>query len=454
MPIINQISIGTGSGIGTEIKVKAIGDAIYSTKGDKVLLDYDDKYSHDTYNVDNQSSTNVANNNCSVITRDVLFYTSDSTGRAGNFFYNDKAGTYKYNSDDLAYGYGKKLLDEDKRIVGMMQYDNSDTSGRLVKYNENWKSYITLWSGYMSPTMAAASPWTNFGNFFFYQKFVKYYNNYKVVLYVDPETNEVTDISGSFDSVGRLFFMFKSGGKTYAVNTYGSEGRENINAQCHLFEVNVPSGATRISNCSIPTTRSNNGFTIPLDEEANYVVHAGNPLQVWKKISDRQWVILDSNFNNFEGNVIVDTYNYYVYAINTSTREQAYFYVNPETDEVIRLDDIFLPDEFPASSYGISVGINLKDGLISMCSSGLTKPVIKVVSNTNPYQFLAQKYVSGSKFATSTLTGFVKENLGRDKLDNVVLAVDTTLDPNAQPWTDVGKVFGFDIISSHEGEIE
>ena len=79
MPIINQISIGTGSGIGREIKVKAIGDAIYSTKGDKVLLDYDDKYSHDTYNVDNQLSSYVANNNCSVITRDVLFYNSDNT---------------------------------------------------------------------------------------------------------------------------------------------------------------------------------------------------------------------------------------------------------------------------------------------------------------------------------------------------------------------------------------
>lgn len=46
---------------------------------------------------------------------------------------------------------------------------------------------------------------------------------------------------------------------------------------------------------------------------------------------------------------------------------------------------------------------------------------------------------------SKSLTGFVDSNLGIDDIGNIELSVKTALDPNEEPWSDIGRVFGFDV---------
>lgn len=60
--------------------------------------------------------------------------------------------------------------------------------------------------------------------------------------------------------------------------------------------------------------------------------------------------------------------------------------------------------------------------------------------------------INTSDWGNKTLVGFVKSNKGLDMFGNTILEVSTTLDPNEEPWSDVGKLFGFNV-SVEEGSL-
>ena len=78
-----------------------------------------------------------------------------------------------------------------------------------------------------------------------------------------------------------------------------------------------------------------------------------------------------------------------------------------------------------------------------------------VEDNTSDYQVFSFQGVMNKPFtamdvtsknwSTQTLTGFVKENAGQDEFGNTILKVNTVLDPNEEPWSDVGKLYGFNV---------
>lgn len=66
-------------------------------------------------------------------------------------------------------------------------------------------------------------------------------------------------------------------------------------------------------------------------------------------------------------------------------------------------------------------------------------------------QFTASE-ISTNNWSAQTLTGYVKSNEGQDEFGNTILKVNTTTDPNAEPWSDVGKLYGFNV-SVEEGSL-
>ena len=76
-------------------------------------------------------------------------------------------------------------------------------------------------------------------------------------------------------------------------------------------------------------------------------------------------------------------------------------------------------------------------------------------NNTSDYQVFSFQGVMNKPFtamdvtsknwSTQTLTGYVKENAGQDEFGNTILKVNTVLDPNEEPWSDVGKLYGFNV---------
>lgn len=78
-----------------------------------------------------------------------------------------------------------------------------------------------------------------------------------------------------------------------------------------------------------------------------------------------------------------------------------------------------------------------------------------VEDNTSDYQVFSFQGIMNKPFtamditsrnwSTQTLTGFVKSNKGADEFGNTILKVSTVIDPNAEPWSDVGKLYGFNV---------
>lgn len=85
-----------------------------------------------------------------------------------------------------------------------------------------------------------------------------------------------------------------------------------------------------------------------------------------------------------------------------------------------------------------------------------------VEDNTSDYQVFSFQGVMNKPFtamdgtsrnwSAQTLTGFVKSNEGQDEFGNTILKVNTITDPNAEPWSDVGKLYGFNV-SVEEGSL-
>ncbi len=60
-------------------------------------------------------------------------------------------------------------------------------------------------------------------------------------------------------------------------------------------------------------------------------------------------------------------------------------------------------------------------------------------------EFVATDMVSAN-WTQDTLTGFVKENKGQDAFGNNIVDVITVRDPDKTPWTEQGKMYGFEIV--------
>lgn len=133
------------------------------------------------------------------------------------------------------------------------------------------------------------------------------------------------------------------------------------------------------------------------------------------------------------------------------------FYKSTETLE--RLADIFLDVEDKDGYMMTDLQVNWDLGLISLgilnYNHDASYPyayIKKINYDAGIYKYYAYKSEKSNYFDKS-ITGFVKENLGANEYGDVTLKVKATEDTNYE-WSNIGKVFGFDIISSHEGELE
>lgn len=201
-----------------------------------------------------------------------------------------------------------------------------------------------------------------------------------------------------------------------------------------------------------------------LDSNSNYIIAGpyGTPAQfkIFKQLST-------SNASKLM--VEEDTELTARLPINTEAQTDCNFYVIPIQDGQ-DFADIFI-------RYGSRLFYCKWDG-ITLTNYGLItdrgeqfsfNPVERILftnrataENTSDYQVFSFQGVMNKPFTAmdmtsrnwsqQTLTGFVKENAGQDEFGNTILKVNTTTDPNAEPWSDIGKLYGFNI-SVEEGSL-
>ena len=115
-----------------------------------------------------------------------------------------------------------------------------------------------------------------------------------------------------------------------------------------------------------------------------------------------------------------------------------------------RLQNIFSDADFDtAGMTDISRGafVNFDDNIALGSIAGVVNGVLTLRTAVKQLSVAPYEYASYSPnnfpIFDSTLTGYVKENQGVDALGNTKLLVQTVLDPQHQPWSSEGKVFGF-----------
>ncbi len=131
----------------------------------------------------------------------------------------------------------------------------------------------------------------------------------------------------------------------------------------------------------------------------------------------------------------------------------AHFIFNKATDTVTRLPDVFLdiPDTYTECA---DLQVNWDLGLIAVTVAYFNSPdtthhcaiyVKKLESMAGYYKYYA--YPNKKQYyLNNSLTGFVTSNEGADALGNTVLEVSTVENPTDPPWSNVGIVFGMDIV--------
>lgn len=101
---------------------------------------------------------------------------------------------------------------------------------------------------------------------------------------------------------------------------------------------------------------------------------------------------------------------------------------------------------------------NPYDRILITNKSRSTDPVNTVDYHVYSFQnvfnkeFIVQE-IASNNFTVDSITGFVKSNKGVDEFGNTILEVSTTLDPTQEPWSDVGKVFGFNVSVEEGGAV-
>lgn len=96
-----------------------------------------------------------------------------------------------------------------------------------------------------------------------------------------------------------------------------------------------------------------------------------------------------------------------------------------------------------------AAAMNWNDGLF-MCSSlypnaSGSNPLTVYVKSTDviaPFEYCANSFAD-RYVVSDSITGFVSDK--RNAFDGTILTVDTVKDPRKEPWSDIGKLYGFDV---------
>lgn len=434
MPIINQISIGTGGGSGTEVEARAFGTEEY-TENDKVILTPTDIISAD----------------------DVL---------------------YNYSSSSFAMWY------EPTRISSLLNYE------KAYLYFNSWNSgyyherLLTLtWNATRDAiTGSTSSPDSNF-------YYVEYRDPVKLAAYKSGSNYTIGIMNDST--------FISSGVSAGVVSSYVSKPFTYINKHFVCYDaskrgiLNDDGSITWYNNGRL----SSNAFAVPSYYNGNwYIIHSGSVypftgndttasfsysgatgIDVYHAVDDEgtyficgaiMYKIIKSNttwsrqelsaptailrkafIDTTPRNVIckckdfgdyVDIYGSsgtFGYAQGEGSRV-AHFKFYKSTETLERLADIFLDINDKDGYMMTDLQVNWDLGLISLgilnYDRNASYPyayIKKIDYNANLYQYYA--YTSQkSNYFNESITGFVTENLGRDENGNIVLKVQTTIDPN------------------------
>lgn len=202
-----------------------------------------------------------------------------------------------------------------------------------------------------------------------------------------------------------------------------------------------------------------------LDSNSNYIIAGpyGSPYQfkIFKQLdtSDTTNLILEE-----------DTELTAQLPINTEAKTDCNFYVIPIQDGQ-DFADIFIRygrrlfyckwDGTTLTNYGLITDRGWEFSFNPVERILFTNRAI-VEDNTSDYQVFSFQGVMNKPFTAmdvtsrnwsqQTLTGYVKSNEGQDEFGNTILKVNTVTDPNAEPWSDVGKLYGFNV-SVEEGSL-
>ena len=256
-----------------------------------------------------------------------------------------------------------------------------------------------------------------------------------IYYYTDSNTKTISQISQS----NRHLFFYSENGTNYEVCTNSKR-----------YVVNGSSTPVESDNVTLPSVSFTSGGEkiVPLTEDASYVLtkSSNGAVQLWKK-SSLTWTNTKT-FNDVYTDIFANNEGY-ICMFNKSTKAQYYGKVNLTTGSVEQLQNIFLDSELPTQVY--QYAFNLADKLAMVYGAyDVEKITIKNLNSPLPYQYVAVTPMACS-YNENTLTGFVSQNLGRDDLGNIVLKVNTVLDPTDPPWSNIGIVYGMSI-TVNEGE--
>lgn len=199
------------------------------------------------------------------------------------------------------------------------------------------------------------------------------------------------------------------------------------------------------------TGLSNTAYILPLSPDATYVIdyttgdiyHCTNGSTGERAYTlFKQDTVLQENAGDtslwaqyFEG-------DYYIFA------QQNWWKFNNGT--LTRLQNIFSDADFDTTGMSdIRRGffVNFDDNIALGSIAGVVNGVLTLRTAVKQLSVAPYEYASYSPdnfpIFDSTLTGYVKENQGVDVLGNTKLLVQTVLDPQHQPWSPEGKIFGF-----------
>lgn len=418
---------------GDLVDCAALGDAKQFQSGDKVLLNQPDMYSNDIETSPDIFTTGVHNSNVNTsrgyINSSYLQLRTLSNSQAVNGV-NDGSKYSLNNSSTWNY-------------IGWV--DTSNSIGLGIKQNGTSSgseaNYISIYNKLNNSFTQLDSNRFNSVEWYSLKGFVKSYIN--LLWFWDGMTLH-TVLSGIYSC-----FYTKYNDKDYIVvmsnantATVYEFNRENITASA--------SSDISFNNFSSLSLSQYTAFKA-LDEEGNYVLKDGKILKVNKETTTWSFELIASETSKLSLQSYVETLpqsntnDGLIFTYGTFTGYPSLYKFK---DGVItELPSPFVEEE--GFDCLASCAINFQEGLVAAVYASTQNSNTKVVVKSYieiPYQFIATNYYEGY-FTQDTLTGFVKENKGAGLMDTTVLSVSTALDPNADDWTNVGKLFGFNIIT-------
>lgn len=204
---------------------------------------------------------------------------------------------------------------------------------------------------------------------------------------------------------------------------------------CFLFSNNddVPSGGLKYIKWA-NVTKSSEGWTVSEDVAKSDLL--------WSCVDGKIRAIFTRDFGDVVKIAIIGSKI-------TADKGAGYFEYDKTTKTLTRLKDLLSLPDLPL--YTNCCNVNFEDGIAvifgSFYENGVysrRKVYVTMIPKILPYKYVAVPPDKGY-YENYALTGYTTENLGVDSLGNTALKVVTAEDPNAEPWTDIGKLFGFNV---------